>query len=85
MGKLNDDDKIRTRNMARAIRAIMQFHGITRDELAEKINVQPRTFDNKLGRGTLSAIELIQIAEIYGATVRIDGGEWNIPLNAHTN
>ncbi len=69
------------RRITRAIRAIMTIRNITRDELAEKIGILPRTLENKMLRGTMSAVELVAIMEALGAELWTVGDDYKITIN----
>lgn len=73
------------RRITRAIRAIMTIRNITRDELAEKIGILPRTLENKMLRGTMGAVELVAIMEALGVELWAIGDDCKIAINPHPN
>ena len=56
---------------AKAIKQLLIERGMTLKELAEKLNIEHQSMRTKLYRDTFSYAEIVKIADILNADVRI--------------
>ena len=79
--KLNDMDIERARKISRAIGAVLRLRGVTTFELAQALGANPRTFEGRLQRGTLSAVDLLGIADVLGLDVKFQAQDCTIMVS----
>ena len=78
---MDDMDIDRARKISRAIAAVLRLRDMTVSDLAQAVGANPRTFEGRLQRGSLSAVQLLAIADVLRLDVKLLGRDCTITVS----